>query len=186
MKAITLYEPYASLMAIGAKVNETRPMRTSHRGDICIHAAKTDTCWISSEKYRTNQAFEQRGLDFKPAFGCIVAVVELWDVQPSEKFYVEPPTSDPFCISEEEFNFGNYAPGRFIYRTRNLRRLATPVPARGFQSIGWTVPPDIDARVDAEIRIWMNRCLKNEICLKGMDAFTHCNCEGCIQERRED
>jgi hypothetical protein len=31
MKAITLYEPYASLMRIGAKINETRGQRTNHR-----------------------------------------------------------------------------------------------------------------------------------------------------------
>lgn len=49
MKAITLYEPWASLMAIGAKVNETRPSRTRHRGDICIHAAQRPMEAISPE-----------------------------------------------------------------------------------------------------------------------------------------
>lgn len=38
LKAITLWEPWASLMAIGAKKNETRGCWTKHRGDIAIHA----------------------------------------------------------------------------------------------------------------------------------------------------
>lgn len=181
MKAITLYEPYASLMAIGTKVNETRSIRTSYRGDICIHAAKTDICWPSAVKYLTGRAFAKRGQKFEPQFGCIVAVVEIYDVQPSESFVVEEVREGKVTISVQEFAFGNYSPGRWIYRTRNLRRLARPVPTRGFQSIGWTVPADIEARVNAEVRAWLGRCIKSELRLGG-----HCNCEGCIEERRAE
>ena len=154
MKAITLYEPWASLMSIGAKVNETRGCRTSHRGDICIHAAKTDHGTPEDLIPAILKAFQTRHTQPHPdSLGCIIAVVDLWDVQPSEKFYVEPATTDPFCITEEEFGFGNYMAGRFIFRTRNLRRLKTPVPCRGFQSIGWTVPPEVEAKVRAQFRV---------------------------------
>lgn len=40
MKAITLTQPWASLVACGAKKIETRSWRTHHRGWIAIHAAK--------------------------------------------------------------------------------------------------------------------------------------------------
>lgn len=39
MKAITLWQPWASLIALGVKTIETRSWATSHRGPIAIHAA---------------------------------------------------------------------------------------------------------------------------------------------------
>ena len=39
MKALTLHQPWASLIAIGAKKIETRSWATSYRGPLAIHAA---------------------------------------------------------------------------------------------------------------------------------------------------
>ena len=41
MKALSLLQPWASLVAIGAKLYETRTWRTPHRGEIAIHASRT-------------------------------------------------------------------------------------------------------------------------------------------------
>jgi len=41
MKAITIHQPYASLIACGAKRFETRARRTHYRRQIAIHAGKT-------------------------------------------------------------------------------------------------------------------------------------------------
>ena len=162
MKAITLYEPWASLMAIGAKQNETRPRPTHHRGDICIHAARKEDATPEYLVPQIIQAFLSRNLLPEPnTLGCIVAVVELWDVQPSGRFFElgrEGEASDADSIASgfigvtaEEHAFGNYSVGRFIYRTRNLRRLKTPVPARGLQCVGWTLPADVEAQVRAQL-----------------------------------
>ena len=153
MKAITLYDPWGSLMAIGAKVNETRGCRTTHRGDICIHVAKADYGCSDEVAQAVIKAFQSRGIVPQPVFGCIVAVVDLWDVQPSKLFKTKGSMIWPgeFEVSEEELQFGNYDSGRWIYRTRNLRRLTIPVPCRGFQSIGWTVPPEVEAKVRAQL-----------------------------------
>ena len=40
MKAITIWQPWASLLACGGKRFETRSWATSYRGPIAIHAAK--------------------------------------------------------------------------------------------------------------------------------------------------
>ena len=40
MKAITLWQPWASLIAVGAKTIETRGWATNYRGPLAIHAAK--------------------------------------------------------------------------------------------------------------------------------------------------
>lgn len=42
MKAITIWQPWASLLACGGKRFETRSWATSYRGPIAIHAAKKD------------------------------------------------------------------------------------------------------------------------------------------------
>jgi hypothetical protein len=41
VKALTVRQPWASLIACGAKTIETRSWRTSYRGPIAIHAGKT-------------------------------------------------------------------------------------------------------------------------------------------------
>lgn len=40
VKAITIWQPYASLVALGIKTIETRGWSTNYRGPIAIHAAK--------------------------------------------------------------------------------------------------------------------------------------------------
>jgi hypothetical protein len=45
MKCITLYNPPATLMAIGAKLIETRPKKWKHRGPVAIHAGVC-TDWL--------------------------------------------------------------------------------------------------------------------------------------------
>jgi len=91
LKAITLYEPWASLMAIGAKRNETRGCRTTHRGDIAIHVAKTDHGTPESLVPAILHAYRSRKLQPDPnTFGCIIAVVDLYDVQPTDRLHDDP------------------------------------------------------------------------------------------------
>lgn len=42
MKAITILQPWAALIACGAKKIETRSWYTDHRGQIAIHAGKSE------------------------------------------------------------------------------------------------------------------------------------------------
>src|SRR3989339_577320 len=44
MKAISLWQPWASLCAVGAKLYETRSWSTSYRGPLLICAAKGGLC----------------------------------------------------------------------------------------------------------------------------------------------
>lgn len=46
MKAITLYQPYATLMAFGVKIVETRDWATKLREEIAIHAAAAIPRWV--------------------------------------------------------------------------------------------------------------------------------------------
>jgi hypothetical protein len=41
MKALSIIQPWATLLAMGAKKIETRSYRTPYRGPLLIHASKT-------------------------------------------------------------------------------------------------------------------------------------------------
>jgi hypothetical protein len=43
MKAVSLWQPFASLIYTGAKKIETRSWPTNYRGPLAIHAARKDS-----------------------------------------------------------------------------------------------------------------------------------------------
>lgn len=161
MKAMTLYEPWATMMAIGAKKNETRGQRTAHRGEIAIHAGLNKSGCSDKATAATLEAFKRRGIEPTFSFGYIVAVLEIFAVLSVERTFVEEYFDEAerenlikngqVGLNDEEWQFGNYDEGRFFYRTRNVRRLKTPIKAKGMQCIGWTVPPDIEAKVREQL-----------------------------------
>lgn len=108
MKVLTLTQPWATLVAMGAKRVETRSWSTSYRGDLAIHAAKgfprdcIDLCFT--------EPFRQwlKGMPPKELpRGEIICVARLQDVVPT--------TNVLTWISDEERAFGNYAAGRFAW-----------------------------------------------------------------------
>lgn len=135
---ITLTQPYATLMAIGAKQNETRSWGTEVRGPLAIHAARHWTreeqnrCWddpiydlLERAGYQSDLTRERNvwGLPL----GCVVAVGWLEDVVQL------PPHPNPAhdYPSEPERSLGYYAPLRFIWAFSSIYQLRTPIPARG-------------------------------------------------------
>jgi activating signal cointegrator 1 len=149
MKALTLHQPYATAIALGCKRIETRGHRTHHRGPVAIHAsaymrpaympvirdmpAAHAAAWIAT-------GYEVAG---KPSLiklpqGCIVAIAEIYHVRPVESLLAH---GDADTVEE---HWGNYAPGRFGWLLRNIRRLATPIEARGQQGLwDWQAPADL-------------------------------------------
>lgn len=146
MKAITLYQPWATLMAIGAKRIETRSWATSYRGELAIHAGK-DTWGIEiffEEPFKAVlTAAGIRGISDLP-LGQVVGVCELFSCEPTERLIetVEPP----------ELDFGTYAVGRFGWLTRNMRRIDPAIPARGAQRL-WDWDPQGSYREQARAQM---------------------------------
>lgn len=130
-----MWQPWATLMAIGAKKIETRGWSTRYRGALAIHAAKRfdreqrELC--RDEPFCS--ALERVGYepDDLPR-GEIVGVVDLVDVLPTQGQLFWSP-EDP------EVAFGDYALGRYAWVTRNARRLPNPIPWRGAQGL-WVLP----------------------------------------------
>ena len=147
MKALTLTQPWATLVALEAKRIETRSWCTSYRGPLAIHAAKgmtkaaTSLCW--KEPFRT--ALEAGGYKpgdgtvpnpFRLPLGAVIAVAVLIDIQ---SITLENRPTEP------EYSFGDYAPGRCAWMLQNVYRLPDPIPARGRLGLWEWIPPELPA-----------------------------------------
>jgi activating signal cointegrator 1 len=135
MKAICLWEPWASLMAVGAKTIETRSRAIKYRGDLLICAAKHQTkaeemelaskwLWAYREKFRGYIGNFHDLWDGMP-FGRAVCVVEVYDCLPASSVYKS--------ISIEERQLGDYHTGRWAWLTKNVQRIREPFPVQGKQ-----------------------------------------------------
>lgn len=146
MKALTLTQPWATLVAIGAKRIETRSWSTNYRGPLAIHAAKTFPKWarefttdpVCYEAVRYHGArsdADQRPADLLTAYplGAILATARLVNVLPTEivanqgnvfSVSIEP-------VSPQELAFGDYKPGRFAWLLEDVRELPQPIRVKG-------------------------------------------------------
>lgn len=134
MKAISLWEPWASAMALGLKHNETRSWPTSYLGDLAICSAKRK---MEFEEWRISEVISAHHPEWQPVYGCVLCVVELFQCVQSQAFL-----SGMLPLSDLEQCLGNYTYGRWIWRTKNIRRLKTPMPIIGHQGL-WNLPLEV-------------------------------------------
>lgn len=80
MKAITIKQPFASLIAEGLKEYEFRTWKTNYRGEILIHAGKN----VDAEAMKR---FENFPLEYPT--GCIIAKATLTDCVPVDDNFRE-------------------------------------------------------------------------------------------------
>ncbi len=150
MKALSLWQPWASLMAIGAKHNETRSWPLAYRGDLVIHAAKIkdgDSLSLCGQEPFVS-ALTRAGINSftELPFGAIVGVVHVDDCVKSLGRNHEP--GNPAILDNRlqvvwpEVDFGLYDYGRWITLTSNPRRFRQPIPWRGAQGV-FNVPDDV-------------------------------------------
>jgi hypothetical protein len=163
MKALTIWQPYASLLACGAKRFETRSWPTQYRGSIALHAAKKtfDTNLYINRELRSMA--EDLGLPDIYSFdtlplGAIIATAELVDCHkiharfgdghPEIMLMPQEEPGNPYnvAITGNELLFGDYAPGRYAWELTNVKPLPEPIPARGKQGI-WNWEPQGGVRV---------------------------------------
>lgn len=138
MKALSLHQPFASLIVEGAKRHETRswaPPRAFYGERIAIHAAKRRVTLADAANLQINLEWAQM-----LPLGAVVAMAVLVDAV--EIVVVDYTESEPQAIcrhhdgSEEAITierFGWYASGRWIWRLSDIEPLDPPVLARGYQ-----------------------------------------------------
>lgn len=128
MKAVTICQPYAHLVALGEKPIENRTWPTHYRGEIAIHAGKSRD-WLDEED-------EKRYPEL--AFGAVIAVAQLVACL---SLRVTSPWPAPFAhLMDHE-----HANGPWCWVLADIVRIE-PVPCRGAQGL-WSLPADVDALV---------------------------------------
>lgn len=130
MKAISLHQPWATLVAYGEKQYETRSWKPNHRGLLAIHAAKRLDDVQKAICYE--QPFRdalQRAV-YGPSnmhLGAVLCVVKLVDIIPTGQLLDQ--------LSAQELAFGNYGPGRYAWKLELVKRFTNPIPMAGMQSL---------------------------------------------------
>lgn len=144
MKAITILEPWASLIAGGAKQIETRSWSTKYRGPIAIHAGQETKRAFYSLPIITAlgvSCVSDHWLHIR--LGSVIAIANLVDClqvrgTASLKIGTEQRVAaileNNMRVTGNELELGNYTHGRYAWILANVRRIE-PVPARGRQRL---------------------------------------------------
>jgi activating signal cointegrator 1 len=170
MKALSLYQPWASAIVLGAKMIETRSWPTTGRGRLAIHAGKDQThaklvaeSWPGGWHGALGPILGDApsvGLAKCLPYGAIVGVVDLLGCRPVEEYGPERldrrfhrPDDDPHGrLSWTERMFGDYSAGRYGWDLAAPVWFRDPIEVRGHQrvfNLDDVVSAEIDALVNA-------------------------------------
>ena len=167
MKAISLWQPWASLIACGAKRIETRSRITNYRGELAIHAAKTTEPWIdeliNESPFRESLEDAISGLSVyagnrllsvaaqrKLPLGVIVATCRLVECRKiaDPDGYTPKVSAEgrvlgavPFYVNDTERIFGDFTPGCYAWIVTDIKPLAEPILAKGKPGLWEWIPP---------------------------------------------
>lgn len=149
MKAITIHQPWATLIALGEKRFETRGWATKYRGPIAIHAAKkVDKAVCQKEPFRSVLANHGYTADNLPT-GAVVATANLKEclriVTPGTGQVAAYRDADDAMIPIDghEKIFGWFDRGRFAWQMTDVKEI-NPVPVKGHQGL-WNWGGERDA-----------------------------------------
>lgn len=138
MKAISLWQPWATLVAHGLKHFETRSWYTGYRGTLAIHAAKR-----KADKYELNPTIIKALTDIgfqrlsELPYGCVVCTCLLVDCEPTARVVNRTYFKE---IAATEIHFGDFTPGRFAWQLDTVIRV-NDMPAKGSQGF-WEWQPE--------------------------------------------
>lgn len=149
MKALTLWQPWASLVSIGAKQVETRVWKTDYRGELAIHAARSRPKFLGrsaeTESFRDEFADavncrrdrdDRCGVNVDCALnslplGAVLCIVNL--------VAIEETSAVRETLSDQELCFGNYDNGRYAWFFKMVALFDEPIPAKGNRLL-WNWP----------------------------------------------
>ena len=148
MKAITLWQPWASLIAAGAKTIETRTWSPPHSligQPLAIHAAMTlvePTYFPELVAAAVARALGDHWQRSIPT-GAVLAVVTLAAAEQVDSKASNAPPYNPQARNADENNenlFGDYTPGRWMWQLHLIEKFNPPLPAKGRQGL-WNFAP---------------------------------------------
>lgn len=128
MKALTVRQPFATLLVRGLKQFETRTWYTKHRGLLAVHAAKGRDDW-QLETYadpmvkRALTEMSYRAFRQLP-FGKVLGTMRLERIHDTGKM-------SPAMYEGFERRVGNFNRDRYAWQLVPTSRYDEPVPAQG-------------------------------------------------------
>jgi len=142
MKAITIHQPWATLIALGEKRFETRGWKTNYRGPIAIHAGKQIDMQALLVPEIRNGLLRYGITEWnKMPFGSVIAIANL---SRCHAIHIDH-TGDAVLMDDEgpvawlgsgtnEFAFGWYETGRYAWELADVNRI-DPAPTKGQQGL---------------------------------------------------
>lgn len=150
IKTISLWQPHASLIALGEKPFETRSWWPNYRGLLAIHASKRvpvsadinhefgDALRDVMHKHRIRPQTEW-------PLGCVVGVCELVHIYGTRGDGRSTASSGKVHLGKEwpdnatyAHLFGDFSLGRYAWLLAKVRRFKEPIPTKGRQGL-WTL-----------------------------------------------
>ncbi len=136
MKALSIWQPWASLIIAGHKKIETRFWSAPYRiRGQRIAIASTKSMRSEQRRAAEEEAFQQHfkatglpALDKLP-MGCVLGTAIVASCRAMDPEFLE-------CLDDQEEAFGIYAPDRFAWFLEDPQPLQKPVPVRGAQGCG--------------------------------------------------
>lgn len=140
MKAITISQPYASLIARGEKIVENRRRRWNHRGWIVIHAGKGQQYLDADElkEYPTGAAI---------AVAYLVACLERSSIRQRARTAPDSPIYAAARYTWRQLDEHPHTEGPYCLVLADVKPLVNPVPYRGAQGL-FEIP---DALINAQL-----------------------------------
>lgn len=139
MKAITVWQPWASLLVSGRKRYETRSWATTYRGPIAIHAAKRPVRrtidalaadrgdgWTTLDYFES--LFMRPGELNQLPTGAIVGTAILTRCNLITEAFVAK-------LTPMELALGDFTLGRYAWEFHAMVPVDSPVPAKGMQGL---------------------------------------------------
>ena len=158
----SLQQPFASLIAWGAKKWETRGYQRAYRGPVVICStvrknngmgrtlASVDACLMlpAFQEAMAPHIDRPAGQNVVYAsdlpYGKALAMVDIIGCMPTHK-------AVEMGLTPKEEAFGDYSIGRYFFLTDNLRRFPEPVPIRGYLGIFEIKDPDVEAAITVQL-----------------------------------
>lgn len=143
MRALSLWDPWAHLLANGSKRVETRSWMTTYTGPVAIHATRrlSEECrrlcfedpfyfglFGCSLRADIDAGNDPHARVARLARGAVIATARLLCCEPTDSPLTEAVLAE---CGPDERRFGDYAPGRWAWVFGKVEAFKEPVRAKG-------------------------------------------------------
>lgn len=145
LRALSIWQPYATLVAERWKAVETRGWATGYRGLILICSARRpidpDAEWLLHD-WTEDRILPRFVLDYSFPLGRALALARVEFCKPVETLTT---------LAPQERELGDFRPGRFGWGLKVIHKLAEPFEVRGQQGIFHLRPEQVPDQAQAEL-----------------------------------